>query len=210
MPESKTGLTIRETEISGGLPVGLQYFLAVDAIIGTDQPGHVRNQPVDEIKVYGAGENQPRIKILRNSAHYGDPSGEITAKQDEIRLSDKDYFLQFNAQMQNGVYVQYPEKLNLRSTTYLEETIRIFAELAQHDGSWIWVNGRIKMVSRNGIWEEVKEEDKRTGGKPTLPGEDRRFPPRKLPELPGPAHTIDLGAILNKVLKLKEKQLQRT
>lgn len=210
MPEDKKALQIKETRISERLDVGLQYFLAIDAIIGLDPSGKVRNQPVDEIKLYRAAVNHSDVSILRFTAHYDNPKGEITAKQDEIALHEKDYRLQFNAQMQNGDYIKYPTGLELTHIVYLQETIGAFAKAAQVDGSFIWVNGRKKMVASNGVWVEA-DENLSKGGGPALPGSSRRLPPGQSDRLIEAAHVdAGLNSILNQLLGVKERVPQRT
>lgn len=202
-------LIVSETEISNELPLGLRYFLAVDAIVGTDPHGNMRGQLVDDIRLYGAGENQSRVFILRNTSHYDDRQGEITAKQDEIRLEGMEYLLQFNAEMQAGRYSKYPANLSYQHLVFLQNTVDAFAQLAQRDGSFIMVNMRKKMVAKNGVWEEYKEEERKKGDPPTLPSSKKELPPGK-PALRGPVQAIDLGAVLNEALKLKQRQPQRT
>lgn len=158
--ESKV-LTINTREIEGRVPIGLQYFQAVDAIT-KDVP------PIDriyfDILVYEAGKDQPQVKILRIQNNYLD--GNIS-KQDEIELKDKEHRLQFNAECDSkGNYIKYPETPSEEALKYLNETVGEFSRLARINDSIIIINGRNRMVSSKGLWWIVEEN--KTNPKPRL------------------------------------------
>jgi len=147
MNAQEKGLIISETEIALDLPLGLKYFLAVDALI---QNVHPIDRIYFDILVYEKGIDQPAVNILRTLSYYRD--GKI-GKQDEIGLANKPNRLQFNAECaSNDAYLQYPNQIRMENKQYLEEVVNIFTRLGHIEGSHIRINHQNVWMSQNGVW----------------------------------------------------------
>jgi hypothetical protein len=151
MKNGERAIVIAQTEIKSSLPVGLRYFQAVDAMTDGVELAEGR---YFNILVYSPDENQPAVKILRFQVPF---EGSITQKQDEINLTQEKQRLQFNAQVEAGEYVVYPEDLGPDSMEYLEKVVEVFTELGRVDRSSIYINRELRFVSKDGVWVQIQD-----------------------------------------------------
>ncbi len=199
MPEDKAELNIRGQEIIHTHPIGLRYFISVDAMVDGVTP---KDGQYFDIGVYGVDEDQPTVKILRTQHKYLDHK---IGKQDEIALMSKDYRLQFNAETtEAGEYIQYPSNIDHQALQYLNEVVQTFTTLGQKDGSRIYINNKVKMIARNGLWEVVEEIPK--GPPPSFGAPSKDLPGGTYPQLPNQNNQSGFGAsiLLNAILGLKK------
>lgn len=138
-------------EIESQEPVGLQYFRAVDMLVYGETPdqGQYFN-----IQVYDKDGGMPKVIILRIQSNY--PEG-VVKKQDEIKIPEKNRLHQFNAESDEaGKYTSYPADISEAGLEYLNETVKILSEAVAIDGSKIYINNSVRMMSKGGIWWEVE------------------------------------------------------
>lgn len=134
------------------IPLALQYFQAVDAIIVGEIPDSMGYTPV---YLYSAVEDQPRIVILRHTSNYVDGN---TGIQDEIYIPTQDKRLQLNGERNpQGVYVKYPEPLQNSSIPYIEDLTRGFKELSNQDGAFIIIGNQKRFIAEKGVWVPLVE-----------------------------------------------------
>lgn len=149
----ETGAIVKSQEITKDVPVGLQYFQAVDVLTQNataDDRGYL------DILVYDQKDSQPKVKILRQIIKYKDGSFE---KQDELELAGKGNRLQLNAKCDaQGNYIKFPETLSENGSHYLESVVACFKDLLALDGASVKINNRKHLVSKNGVWVEVERK----------------------------------------------------
>lgn len=206
MPEGEQyPLVINHTEIIHELPVGLRYFMAVDAMTEGVKP---IDRIYQNIQVYGPNNDpqydQPSVTILRILANY---QGGNTGKQDELELQGMPYRMQFNAETtQDGTYIQFPQQVSQEGMEYLDGVVATFTDLAAIDGSYIRINNRIRMIAFEGIWVSV--DDSQNGLPKPQDGHHRTGSIGQDAHngLPGPSEYDMPSFILQWILNLKNRR----
>jgi hypothetical protein len=155
--ENRELVAFTNHEIAPSLPVGLQYFMAIDVVTEGITP---KDRIYFDILVYSKDENSPSIKILRTISHY---QGGNTGKQDEIELQNTSHRVQFNAEnLSDGTYVEYPQAIQTQKLDYLTDVVNMFTKLGHNNGSFIIINNKVHFVAKDGLWEKVDKNYNRT------------------------------------------------